>query len=151
MQRVVLRRCKTYYYHMQNISELCALWPSDAELARDLGVPYPTVAAWKQRGSIPAAYWRQLVRAARARQLTQVTADLLVNLHARKVTGASAPGFAEEEAPSAVPSAADETNRRAKPATGHFSRFRHLHRAHFRSAEEVEDHIMALRDEWAHR
>jgi len=138
---------------MQNISDLCDLWPSDAELARDLGVPYPTVAAWKQRGSIPAPYWRRFVTAARARKLTQVTADLLADLHARKDTSASAPGFAEEEAPSSMSSAAnaDETGRCAKPATGHFSRFKHLRRAHFRSAEEIEDHIRALREEWTHR
>ena len=138
---------------MRNVEELCNLWPSDAELARDLGVPYPTVAAWKQRGSIPAPYWRQLVRAAKVRHLSQVTADLLADLHARKDAGASAPGFAEEEAPSFMPSTAvtDETNGSARRAAGHFSRFKHLRRAHFRSAEEIEDHIRALREEWSHR
>jgi hypothetical protein len=138
---------------MQNISELCSLWPSDAELARDLGVPYPTVAAWKQRGSIPASYWRQLLRAATARRLTQVTADLLTDLHARKDSGAPETGFAEEEAPSFTPSAAvtDVAKGSAKPAAGHFSRFKHLRRMHFRSAEEIEDHVRALREEWSHR
>lgn len=43
------------------------LWPSLAALADDLGKPYPTVAAWKQRGSIPARYDIALVRAAQRR------------------------------------------------------------------------------------
>jgi hypothetical protein len=138
---------------MQNVSELCNVWPSDADLARDLGVPYPTVAAWKQRGSIPASYWRRLLRAAKARRLTQVTADLLIDLHARKPIGTSEPGFAEEEtAPFVSSKAANGTAKDvAKPAAGHFSRFKHLRRMHFRSAEEIEDHIRALRDEWSHR
>lgn len=43
------------------------LWPSLAALASDLDRPYPTVAAWKQRGSIPAKYDSALIFAARAR------------------------------------------------------------------------------------
>lgn len=43
------------------------LWPSLMALSGDLGRPYPTVAAWKQRGHIPAKYDLDLVRAARAR------------------------------------------------------------------------------------
>lgn len=136
---------------MQNVSDLCGLWPSDAELARDLGVPYPTVAAWKLRGSIPAPYWRRLVRAAKARRLTQVTADLLAELHARKDIGESAPGFAEEETPSFATSTATKSDGSPKFGEGHFSRYRHLRRVHFRSAEEIEDHIQALREEWSHR
>jgi hypothetical protein len=129
------------------------LWPSDAELARDLGVPYPTVAAWKQRGSIPASYWRRLLRAAKARRLTQVTADLLTDLHARKDIGTSGTAFAEEEAaPFVSTNAVNGTTKDvAKPAAGHFSRFKHLRCMHFRSAEEIEDHIRALREEWSHR
>lgn len=34
---------------------------------------------------------------------------------------------------------------------GHFSRFAHLRRAHFASGREIDDHIEALRDEWARR
>jgi hypothetical protein len=36
-------------------------------------------------------------------------------------------------------------------AAGHFSRFKHLRRDHFRSAAEIEAHIRKLRDEWSHR
>ncbi|MEB3419932.1 hypothetical protein ACFSDD_11170 [Salipiger marinus] len=43
------------------------IWPTMADLASDLGKPYSTVAAWKQRGSIPAKYDMSLIRAAKAR------------------------------------------------------------------------------------
>lgn len=49
------------------MEHILTLWPSMAELADDLGKPYPTVAAWKQRGSIPARYDLDLIRAATAR------------------------------------------------------------------------------------
>ena len=38
-----------------------------------------------------------------------------------------------------------------RPATGHFSRFRHLRTSHFRTAAEIEEHVDRLRDEWSHR
>jgi hypothetical protein len=43
------------------------MWPTLSDLAADLGRPYPTVAAWKQRGSIPARYDLDLVQAAAKR------------------------------------------------------------------------------------
>jgi len=42
-------------------------WPTVAALARDLGKPYPTVAAWAQRKSIPAKYDMALIALATAR------------------------------------------------------------------------------------
>jgi len=35
------------------MDEIFEIWPSLADLARDLRLPYPTVASWKQRG-VPA-------------------------------------------------------------------------------------------------
>jgi hypothetical protein len=139
---------------MHNISKILDLWRSDADLARDLDLPYPTVAAWRQRGSIPAIYWRSLLRAAKRRRFEQVTADLLANLHAREVGSAPFAGFAEQETSSYVPAAistADRPRSGAKAGTGHFSRYRHLRRSRFQSAEEIEDHVRALREEWSHR
>lgn len=40
---------------------------------------------------------------------------------------------------------------RAPAAAGHFSRFKHLRRDHFRTAAEIEEHVSRLRDEWSHR
>src|SRR3954469_23435268 len=113
---------------MQTVAEIFSAWPSDAELGRDIGVPYPTLSAWKQRGSIPPAYWRDIIRAARRRGHPEITADLLADLHARK-SGPSLPsGFAEEGAPmrSATGPEAnrrEELNRTSEQGKGHFSRF----------------------------
>lgn len=49
------------------MDSIFALWPSVAALASDIGEPYPTVNAWKQRGSIPAKHDIKLVSAAEAR------------------------------------------------------------------------------------
>lgn len=49
------------------MERILKLWPSLVALSDDLGKPYPTVAAWKQRGNIPAKYDLALVRAARSR------------------------------------------------------------------------------------
>lgn len=138
---------------MRNIAQIFSLWPTDADLGREIGMPYPTVAAWKQRGSIPAAYWRDIIRAARKRGHPEITADLLVDLHARK-REPKTPGFAEEERPFESPGEPDRRSlgvgAESNP-TGHFSRFKHLRRPHFASAEEIGAHISALRDEWDRR
>jgi len=52
------------------MEHILTLWPSMAVLAADIGRPYQTVAAWKQRGSIPARYDLDLIRAAKARGKT---------------------------------------------------------------------------------
>jgi hypothetical protein len=144
---------------MQAIADILAAWPSDAELGRDVGVPYSTVSAWKQRGSIPAAYWWAITEAARRRGHPEITAELLSRLHARGQAAASVaaleqgPGMAEEgkpflAAPSAGPSRAshgDETT------PGQFSRWKRLRRSHFASAAEIGSHVEALREEWARR
>jgi hypothetical protein len=135
---------------MKRISDVFSLWPTDADLGRDVGMPYPAVSAWKQRGSIPAAYWRDIIRAARRRGHPEITAELLVDLHAREPK-ADRSGFAEEtpfETRAPSPGAADKAKSRA---TGHFSRFKHLRTNHFRSAAEIEAYIKKLRDEWSHR
>jgi hypothetical protein len=49
------------------MEQIFTLWPTLADLASDLRKPYPTVAAWKQRGSIPAHYDLALIRAAALR------------------------------------------------------------------------------------
>ena len=44
-----------------------SIWPKFADLAKDLGLPYPTVAAWRQRGNIPAKHDLDLIEAAKRR------------------------------------------------------------------------------------
>jgi hypothetical protein len=131
---------------VKRISDIFSAWPSDADLGRDLGVPYPTISAWKQRDSIPAAYWRDIIRAARRRGHPEITADLLADLHAPEPSNGLS-GLAEEEQRFDVQDRADADEKRV----GHFSRFKHLRRDHFRTAAEIRQHIEKLRDEWTHR
>jgi hypothetical protein len=147
-------KCRAYINEMQNVADVLAAWPSDAEFGRDIGVPYPTVSAWKQRGSIPAAYWWHIVRAATHRGHPEITADLLARLHARKVSDNRPSGFAEEGQlamleTQEVPKREDRPN--GTMATGHFSRWKHLRRASFASPAEIAAHIDALREEWDRR
>src|SRR5216684_6821972 len=153
-----LRNCdaQRIYVPMQNVADIFAAWPSDAEFGRDIGVPYPTVSAWKQRESIPAAYWWHIIGAAAQRGHPEITADLLARLHARKASnGLLPPGFAEQEehstiaGPQATSRIGDEEN--GTTGAGHFSRWKHLRRGHFASAGEIAAHINALRDEWDRR
>lgn len=138
---------------MQNVAEIFAIWSSDADLARDIGLSYSTVSAWKQRGSIPVAYWRPIILAARKRRHPEVTAGLLLELHAGEPKGDRA-GFAEADN---VYEARDEAatergeNRTGPSGAGHFSRHKHLRRNRYKTAEEIEEHIRALREEWSHR
>lgn len=48
------------------------IWPTLAELASDLGKPYPTVASWWRRGRIPPEAFDDVIEAAgkRGRVLT---------------------------------------------------------------------------------
>jgi hypothetical protein len=43
------------------------MWPTTADLAADLGVPYTTAASWRVRGNIPAKHDLDLIAAAAAR------------------------------------------------------------------------------------
>ena len=138
---------------MQNVADVFAAWPSDADLARDIGLSYSTVSAWKQRGSIPVAYWLPIIRAARKRKHPEITADLLVELHARGQER-NPVGFAEADTayePRDEAGTGQSGDRGEPGATGHFSRHKQVRRHRFKSAEEIEEHIRALREEWSHR
>jgi len=63
-------------------------WPTLADLARDLGKPYQTVAAWKQRGSIPAKHDLDLVRLAGLRGEV-LTLEAIAKARAVQATGAA--------------------------------------------------------------
>ncbi len=136
---------------MQNVADIFAVWPSDAEFGRDIGVPYPTVSAWKQRGSIPAAYWWHIIRAAAQRGHPEITADLLARLHARKASDNRLSGFAEERHPTMLEGLEIKPEDGPNGTAGHFSRWKHLRRASFASPAEITAHINALREEWDRR
>lgn len=58
------------------MERLLTIWPTAADLARDLGLPYTTVASWKARG-IPAERARDIVVAAQRRGAALTLEDLI--------------------------------------------------------------------------
>jgi hypothetical protein len=139
---------------MQTVADIFAIWPSDAEFGRDLGVAYATVASWKQRASIPAAYWQRVTEAARRRGHPEISAEVLTRLHAHRRGEGRPSGFAEEgRAFMVAPETALKVEGRLDAGTphGHFSRWKHLRRSNFTSPDEIAAHIGALREEWARR
>jgi hypothetical protein len=64
---------------MQSFAELLVLWPSLAEVARDLAVPYDTVIAWKRRKSVPYEYWPALVTSAARYEVRGITMERLAD------------------------------------------------------------------------
>jgi len=132
------------------IADVFAALGGTASVARALGVGASTASEMKRRGRIPAEYWRDLLRMARATGHPDITADLLVELHAREPTGIAG-SFAEEDAAPFEPEQGRSAAMAPAAEQGHFSRHKHVRRSHFCSAEEIEDHIRALRDEWSHR
>lgn len=61
----------------------------------------------------------------------------------------------ERKGDMALPTQLPQKDVTEKPLTtltpAHFSRFRPLRRSRFQTEEELEEHLHALRDEWAHR
>lgn len=67
------------------------IWPDLKSLADDLGYPYPTVAAWKQRGRIPADHDALLINAAQSRGVVLTFEDLARARMARNQTQEAQP------------------------------------------------------------
>jgi hypothetical protein len=156
---------------MISIRELIESWPRQSLLAGDLGVPASTVANWKNRGTIPPAYWAGIVASARAHGVSGVTADKLMWLHAEaketaaefpdNTTGVAATGLAErpqagfdiDRVESAMTPKTPWPNALPQPGAGagHWSKHYGVARPTYRSLEEVNDHVAALRSEWDRR
>ena len=62
---------------MKSHREIMDLWPSAAELARDLKTSGDNVRQWRRRNRIPSWFFDPIVRAARERGLEGVTAEVL--------------------------------------------------------------------------
>lgn len=141
MQRI--RRCLEIAMH--SAGDILSLWPRDADVARDIGAPYQTVSAWRRRGTIPPSYWQKLLTAARRRGLSQLTTDVLAGIYAMRsqAEAGASKGRKSGKTPDLSPGEVRQI--------GHFSRFRHLRRAHFSTSGEIDDHIRALREEWDRR
>ncbi len=61
---------------MGSFSDVIALWPSLADFAAEVGVPYGHAKQWRMRDSIPAARWTALVEAAERRGVHLTTERL---------------------------------------------------------------------------
>lgn len=57
--------------------DIINLWPSAAALARDLALPPQIVQKWRNRGSIPAVHWQDVIFAGKTRHI-RLTADRLL-------------------------------------------------------------------------
>ena len=53
------------------------LWPTIAEFAVDVGVPYERAKMWRARNSIRAEHFEAIIKAAKARGFHGVTAETL--------------------------------------------------------------------------
>jgi hypothetical protein len=136
---------------IKSVAELMKALGGNTAFAKMIGVRPSTASEMKRRGRIPPEYWQDLVEAANALGHREVTAELLMRLHARHQQGAGTRGFAENDAPAFEPGTGVAKDADRQTAQGHFTRFKHLRRPIFRTAEEIEEHIRALREEWSHR
>lgn len=67
---------------MAELATVFAPWSDNAaEMARDLGENETTVRNWRQRGSVPARHWPNIIKAAAARGHALAAADFLPELH----------------------------------------------------------------------
>jgi hypothetical protein len=83
---------------METFPEVIDALGGPGKLSTAIKAPYPTVAAWKQRKSIPAGYWAAVVDAAKN---VEPPVELTVEDLARIATKRDA---AQSTAPTSVPS-----------------------------------------------
>jgi hypothetical protein len=72
-------------HHMERIF---TIWPTAADLARDIGENPVTVRHWRRRGSIPARFDRSIVDAA-AKRGASLSFEDMANARATKTTEAA--------------------------------------------------------------
>jgi hypothetical protein len=68
----------------ESFSDITWLWPSDNELAMDLGVSPITIRSMRFRDAIDAGHWAKLVRCAKARGIPYVTFQRLAELEEQR-------------------------------------------------------------------
>lgn len=75
---------------MASVRDIIDMWPSAAELARDIGLNPKHGAMLRYRGSIPNRYWPIIVKQARKRRIEGVTYEALTLAHANPKSEAAA-------------------------------------------------------------
>ncbi|WP_172822725.1 carph-isopro domain-containing protein [Paramagnetospirillum marisnigri] len=71
---------------MKTFADIIALWGTATALAADIGETGLNVRAWRNRNSIPASRWLDVIAAAKRRGIEGVTLDVLARLAARPST-----------------------------------------------------------------
>jgi len=67
-------------------SSLLRLWPSFADLAKDIGAKEATVRKWVVRNRIPPAFWPSLVSSAENHKIPGITYERLALIAAARRT-----------------------------------------------------------------
>lgn len=78
---------------MQAIEDIFQIWPTTADLAREVNQNYDTVRKWKEHGRIPATAWRAVIIAAAKRERIISVDDLMrtvVPRRAKKIQAGAA-------------------------------------------------------------
>lgn len=70
-------------------ADVTALWPSDAECARDIGIKPNHLGTLKTRGKIPSEYWPGMIAGAAERGIPGVTSDTLLALQTHLISTAA--------------------------------------------------------------
>lgn len=65
---------------MKTFVEVIDLWPNITTLAGDIDAKPDRVRKWRERNAIPSEQWLPLIRAAKARRIAGVTADVLTDI-----------------------------------------------------------------------
>ena len=68
---------------MQTVTDIVNRWPTVADFAAAVGVPYQTAYSWRSRNSIPFRHAQAVVSAARKRHVRGVTVGVLATLAVR--------------------------------------------------------------------
>ena len=69
---------------MKQFSDVISAFGSTAVFADAVTVPYQTAAAWKNRDSIPAKYWKKIIQAAEKQKITGITEEALTKIASAK-------------------------------------------------------------------
>jgi len=65
---------------MKDARTLIHQWPSVAEFAKSVGVPYQRARQWKDRNSIPSKYWHVVMSAAEGEGIKGLTLEALFKM-----------------------------------------------------------------------
>jgi len=67
---------------MDTFTDIIAEWETLEAFRASVGVPYQRARKWRDRDSIPPAYWPKVVSACRKKGLKGVTSDVLSRMYA---------------------------------------------------------------------